>query len=200
MDVTGETIRSLGSLSNILDSQISETSTQIEAITKAAKSLVPLPDFEELIKENASSDTSAINESYIISKLHKARLELLMDVQKQDFFAEKMQEMINESEELIRSIIEYYDSSEERQKLETEASSKRFSHYTDEILGEKLELLKLNSSNLEASYNKAAANAHETLTSIQDGQKQLQSKEYQAQLDDLIQTMNQKFSSYTKED
>lgn len=62
-----------------------------------------------------------------------------MDIQKQEFFAEKIQAMINESEELVRSIIEYYDTAEQSRKMELKGSKQRFEKFKNDILGEKNE-------------------------------------------------------------
>lgn len=195
MEGPGDTIRSLGSLSTMLDSQITETNLQIENITKTARSLVPQSEYDKLTKEMAHEEPSTFDEDNLISELDKARLELLMDVQKQDFLSEKFQELINESEELVRSIIECYEGIEERQQLEIEASNKRVAHYTDDILAERLGLLKMNSTELQQSYIKVATKVHESLISIQNGHNQLLSKEYQEDLNKTVESLNRNFKS-----
>lgn len=198
MDGKELAIRSLGSLSSLLDSQISETVSQIESITQSTKSLVPSTEYDELLKEQGKFTPPGLDENVLITELYKARLELLMDVQKQEFMADKIQGMINESEELVRSIIEYYESAGESRKMELEASTKRFEHYKNDVLGSKTELLNSNASSLEESYQKAAKNAHEALTAVRDGHDELLSPKYKESLDDLIDALNISFQSSTK--
>lgn len=200
MDGKELAIRSLGSLSSLLDSQISETVSQIESITLSTKSLVPSTECDKLLKEQAKFTPSGIDEDVLITELYKSRLELLMDVQKQEFIGDKIQGMINESEELVRSIIEYYESAEESRKMELEASRKRFEHYKIDVLGSKTELLKLNTSSLEESYQKAAENAHEALTAAREGHDKILSPKYKESLDELIDALNISFHSSTNID
>lgn len=198
MDSKDLAIRSLGSLSSLLDSQVSEMVSHIESITKTTKNLVPQCEYDALVNEQTQLSPSDLDENGLVTELYKVRLELLMDVQKQEFVAEKIQEMINESEELVRSIIEYYDNAEESRKMELEASKRRFDHYRNDIIGDKTELLKLNASNHEETYQKAAKNSHEALTAIQSGQDELLSPEYKEKLDELVEALNESFHNSIK--
>ncbi|SGZ51344.1 CIC11C00000002361 [Sungouiella intermedia] len=195
MDGKDIAIRSLGSLSSLLDSQVTEMGAQIESITKSTKNLVPPSEYDALTKEQAITTPSDFDQSQLIAELYKARLELLMDIQKQEFFAEKIQAMINESEELVRSIIEYYDTAEQSRKMELKGSKQRFEKFKNDILGEKTNLLSLNSTHHEESYQKAARGAHEALVAIRDGYDELLSKKYKEDLGVLINRLNKSFQS-----
>jgi len=168
---------------------------QIESITKSTKNLVPPSEYDVLIKEQAITTPSDFDQSQLIAELYKARLELLMDIQKQEFFAEKIQAMINESEELVRSIIEYYDTAEQSRKMELKGSKQRFEKFKNDVLGEKTNLLSLNSTHHEESYQKAARGAHEALVSIRDGYDELLSQKYKEDLGVLINRLNKSFQS-----
>lgn len=197
MESTGDAFSSLGSLSSLLDAQISESSTRIDALLNTARSLVPASDFDALTKEAAQPTPVTFDESKLISELDKTRLELLMEIQKQDYVADKLQEMIGENEDLIRSIVEYYDGAEERDQLQKDAGHKLLTHYTEGTLGETNELLQLNSNFLEDSYLKAVKDAHDTLTSILEGYEGLLSPKYGEDLNELVLKLNVTFNSLT---
>lgn len=198
METANEPFNSVGSLSSVLDAQISETSTRIDSLLQTAKSLVPAAEFEALSKQPAETSPTEFDEEKLINELDKTRLELLMDVQKYDYISGKYEEMIGESEELVRSIVDYYEGAEERDKLQKEASQKLLQHYTEVILGEKNEILKSNCKELEKSYLEAVKGAHETLTSILEAHDTLLSEQYKSELNELIEALNKSLNSMTK--
>lgn len=198
METTNEAFNSVGSLLNVLDAQITETNARIDSLLQTAKSLVPASEFEVLSKQPAESSPTEFDEDRLVSELDKARLELLMDVQKYDYISGKYEEMIGENEELVRNIVEYYEGAEERDKMQKEASRKLLQHYTEDVLGEKKEILRSNCKELEKSYLEAVKGAHETLTSILKAHDTLLSEPYKSELNKLVDALNKSLNSMTR--
>lgn len=188
--------RSFASLSKKLDVQITQTDAHIEALTTAAKRLVSEADYEALSKQVPTQEAKPFTEADLIVELDKARVELLMDVQKQDYISEKLQEMITANDGIVRSVVDYYSDAEETRQWEEGANKARLDHYVDDIVGRRTTVLRENAAELEESYKKLAISAQRTLMAIQEGHEGLLSQ--QKELDEFVSVLNKAYTHIDK--
>lgn len=196
---SGANGQSLSSLVSSIDTLVAETASQIDVITQATKSLVPLSEYEELIKDSGAGSAVPFDHEALIIELEKLRLELVMSIQQQNFATTKLQEMIGESQELVQSVQEHYATREENTQAEEAAAKERLKYYEKNVVGPKLQQLDLNLLDFDEKFHKLEVQVTEALRNIQDGRRKALSAEYQESLTTVIGILSDTFNYYVRE-
>lgn len=96
----------LFTITSSLTDRVNESDETIIKINNIVKSLVSEKEFQRLSKheEPETSETATTDE---IKQLEEQRLQLVMELQKQDYISSKLQELVKENQELLDTIKDY---------------------------------------------------------------------------------------------
>ncbi|OBA24506.1 hypothetical protein METBIDRAFT_10642 [Metschnikowia bicuspidata var. bicuspidata NRRL YB-4993] len=185
---------SIQKLSTILHSQICEADAQIKSLEQNVQLLSRgqvVSDTTELEDDIPSDD-----EDIFIYELEKSRLQLVMDIQEENYISQKLKEMVGECETLMSSVKRYYNSFHKSRLQET------LGYEVKEFDGTALEqiknLLRVNTSRLEASQSALYNNAMKVLEVIESEETHLLAPKSQEALLKVIQQLNKKFNDLTE--
>lgn len=199
MDQPTEQTRSLGYLVTSLDSQVQDTTSSIDELTKFTKNLVSAEDYADLIKQHEKQSV-AFDERELMAQLEKVRLQLVMAIQQQDFAATKLQEMIVESQELVQSVEEHYATKVDNEEAEESAAEERMENYVSEIAGSKVRQLDSNLADFDNKFDQLQINVASMLRDIEKGYEKISSQDYQESLNEVIVSLNASFKYFVNGD
>ncbi|KAI5970372.1 hypothetical protein CANMA_000535 [Candida margitis] len=109
-------LSALFTLTSSLSDKISESDDAITKINQIVKSLVSEQDYNRLIKDKPSfycetkdddNDNDDNEDDDEVIQLEQQRLQLAMELQKQDYISDKLQELVKENQELLDIIKDY---------------------------------------------------------------------------------------------
>lgn len=183
-------VAAISSLSQALTKQLTESSERIKQLQTAARSLVSPQDYDKLSQGTQRIEFSGpTTDALLIHELEQQRLELVMDLQKQDYMADQLSELVSQNQHVLDSV---------RTFLTTEAS--RPTNF-ETIIQTKLALfenhiVKATKDNLEASISDAQASlrkAHSLVSAFvseeSECNKTLASPEYKRDVDELVSSL-----------
>lgn len=194
MEGSSSVVSCLGSLSSFIESHVAETDTHIEALKQTAKALVPPDEYDELAK--ATTSDSDFGKDALLVELERLRLELLMEIQQQDYVTLKLKELISESEELVQSVTDYCVDLKTHRANDEQTAKNHLEYYADVVVGGTTKQLQANTHELEEAMSKVPALVRDTLRSIMESRSRLLSEEYRQQLSKAIATLNKSFNAY----
>ncbi|KAF5210513.1 hypothetical protein E0198_003389 [Clavispora lusitaniae] len=195
MGEQSENSRSVGVLINLLSSHVTESSTQIKALSQAAKTLVS-PGHEEQLRSSEPCQTiSNFTESDLIVELEKSRLALETEIQWQDFATTKLTELISDSDELVRNVTKHYTEADKRQQEEEKEMNQRTNYYVNATIGDKIDQLDANISSLSKSLAIVTNSASETLQKFDLDEQLLLSNAYEKEMAKLVELLNGTFNN-----
>ncbi|KAK6464666.1 hypothetical protein DFJ63DRAFT_334217 [Scheffersomyces coipomensis] len=146
MDRSIDEVSAISSLVRSLVQQLAESNDNIAKLESIAKAFVPQDEYEQLIQPPLSdSKTDSKNketkkvpieeeEAYVIQKLEQERMELVLELQKEDFLKEKLVEVLTQNEDLVETVKEYLESKDSIQKEEEDYVKNRFENYSERVL------------------------------------------------------------------
>lgn len=175
-----------------------ETDGQIKSLKRTAQLLAhgqEVNDTTRLKPMSLDQDENETDEETIIHELEKARLNLVMEIQEENFVSQKLKEMVTESEDLVGGVTRYYNSIQENRLRETQDIQENVKQFSDTIITNVRDKLRKNISTLQNSQSKLYANAREVLDSIERNGTEALSREYQQELSNVIDVLNEKFNA-----
>lgn len=198
MEKSYDVHENIHTLANILHSYVRETDGQIKSLQRTAQLLAhgqEVNDTTRLKPTSLDQDENETDEETIIHELEKARLNLVMEIQEENFVSQKLKEMVTESEDLVGGVTRYYNSIQENKLRETQDIQENVKQFSDTIITNVRDKLRTNISTLQNSQSKLYANAREVLDSIERNGTEALSREYQQELSNVIDVLNEKFNA-----
>lgn len=198
MEKSYDVHENIHTLANILHSYVRETDGQIKSLQRTAQLLAhgqEVNDTTRLKPTSLDQDENETDEETIIHELEKARLNLVMEIQEENFVSQKLKEMVTESEDLVGGVTRYYNSIQENKLRETQDIQENVKQFSDTIITNVRDKLRKNISTLQNSQSKLYANAREVLDSIERNGTEALSREYQQELSNVIDVLNEKFNA-----
>lgn len=184
--------RSLSSLVASLNEQITETELKIAALTSSAQRLVTPEVFEELSKEKTPQEDD-IDEDVIIEELQKARTELVVSLEKQDFITTKLQAMIADSQLLVSTVVEHFNARDTVIKSEEALFDERCANYKSKVEEIALKDLTDNAKFSTTALKHLQSDAIQLLQSIAQARSKLLVQDYEEKLTKTVDTLNTMF-------
>lgn len=202
MEKTYDDLLAISALVQSLTQQLSESSDQVAKLEKIARELVP--DYDKLIAAEALTTTNEPEEEVILSpeeqdeiiikKLEQQRLNILMEIQKEDFLSEKLQELIDQNQTILESIKEYLENKDHIHKEEEEQIQRAYDHYVHNKIQPIIDQLDSNLFDLYTGIHKVQSMLDKEFTNRESITNTLESQEYQETLDSTINKLNEIFT------
>ncbi|EGV66273.1 hypothetical protein PSN45_003198 [Yamadazyma tenuis] len=199
MEEFGDIGSKLGDLISNLATQLSDTTTQVETLERLSKKLVPeneLPGFLREVRTingngNSQSQTSVDAETQMIRNLEVQRSQLVMDIQKQEYIRQKISELVNHNSEMVYSVKEYMENKPKITKDDYTAINNRVVHYVDDFLKSNILSLHINNVEMKKNLQSVELLMEQLRKQIEQNYEILSSTEYQENLNQIIQKLNQ---------
>lgn len=198
MEKSYDVHENIHTLANILHSYVRETDGQIKSLQRTAQLLAhgqEVNDTTRLKSMSLDQDENETDEETIIHELEKARLNLVMEIQEENFVFQKLKEMVTESEDLVGGVTRYYNSIQENKLRETQDIQDNVKQFSDTIITNVRDKLRTNISTLQNSQSKLYANVREVLDSIERNGTEALSRESQQELSNVIDVLNENFNA-----
>lgn len=202
MEKTYDDLLAISTLVQSLTQQLSESTENITKLEKIAKELVP--NYDQLtstspppIEEHSNNEVALSQEEQeeiLIRQLEQQRLGLIMDIQKQDFLGEKLQELVTQNQTILESIKEYLESRDQMQREEEEQMQLAYDHYVNNSIQPVIDQLDSNLFDLYTGIHKILTKLEKEFTNRESIQNTLESKEYQETLNEVIRKLNEIFT------
>ncbi|GEQ66394.1 hypothetical protein JCM33374_g57 [Metschnikowia sp. JCM 33374] len=208
MEKTSDLHDNLHTLASIVHSHVCETDAHIRSLQRSARLLSHgqyVDDPTKLehgkktqYKEEARLEDKPgdeINEKMFIQELEKIRLNLVMDIQEENYVSQKLTEMVGECEELVGGVTTYYTSIQENKLRDTRALEDHVRIFNDSVVSSVKDTLRTNISRIQASQSSLYTNAREVLGTIEHDVAQSSSTGVQQDLSKAIDLLNLKFNA-----
>ncbi|ODV79630.1 uncharacterized protein CANTADRAFT_49451 [Suhomyces tanzawaensis NRRL Y-17324] len=201
MERSFDELQAISTLVQSLTVQLNESGDHIAKLQNIARSLAPKNQFNELCKEvdNDGSSTAEIDrEERIIQELERQRLDIVMDLQKQDYMTEKLQSLIDQNEDIVATVKEYLENKDSIRWEEQKHVEQNFDNYVKRVL-EPTEL-KLSGCLQELQNNVSKVANIIKIYSEKSTQEfdLLESQEYRNEVNALIKVLNNVLSEEWK--
>ncbi|KAI3405604.2 hypothetical protein KGF56_001622 [Candida oxycetoniae] len=150
--------QAISKLVAMLNQKINDSNETLLKLHETVKSLVPQEVYEQFIEsrsaglgsakmelakmELATSTSSLGNEDEILRNLQREQLQLIMELQKQDFITEKLENLILQNQEVLETIKEFLISHDKSQQEELQEARYRLKSYIENSIQPTLEHLK----------------------------------------------------------
>lgn len=208
MDKPSEEIQTLNYLIQSLGNQVNESSNQITSLQQSARGLVSSGDYESLIQkgpevESDSSENDANRseeEGENIQALEKERIQLVMDIQKQDFITEKLLELNEQNSGIVESFQEFVQHRNQMRKDDESNENDRLKYFNESIMDPKISLLDVNIKEMNHAVQKLELYYKSLSEEIIQENKTILSDDYQKNLKILISSLNAVFNRYVTSD
>lgn len=182
---------SLGSLVSAIDTEIAAASKEIEDLTRLTKELVPQDVYESLTKETpVSGDTNTVDEDALVQQQEHCRLQLIMQLQKQDFISTRLQEMVFDSEQLVQTVVDHCSCREDYLKTDEDTAQERRRIYRETLDTCHVKTLDANIEDSAQALAELKEMASKALQNIADLNDIIVSEKFTDALDQMIVSLN----------
>lgn len=190
MEKSYEDVQTLLNLAQALNQQVADADSRISEFQLLTRHLVSREQYEELCADPDGTVDPPIDEQHIIDELHKHRLQLAMDLQKQDFVTEKLTELIDQSKGIIDSVKEFFQQKETLRREDAALAQRRISHFEKNIIDPKVVTLDENVGEIESRMRSLESMFRDILASSEQANETLLSEEFQHRLDLVVASLN----------
>lgn len=170
-----------------LSTQLHESTSHINSLERLSKDLVP--SGQQLTFGNETHSTLDESEK-IIQSLEEERLQLVMDIQRQDFITEKLDEVVQQNFEIVNTIKDYIVNSNQVREDEKRMSDLLLDHYIKKSVEESNKRLEVNLEDLKIGMKKIEASLVIISKSMDENGNVVSSKSYDENLKILVQNLN----------
>lgn len=202
----GDIERKINTLIGSLEGQLQDTSGRVEKLELLSKKLIPENELSNFLKEykdfkqggeeggvRKEDQAEEDPEASMIKELEQQRINLVMDIQEQDYIRDKLLELINHNSDMVSSVKEYLENKPQMIKDDYAMINERLKHYIHDFVRPSVDGLKLN--NMEM--NKQLSNVESLLTEVsiklEYNELVISSPEYRAKLNECIKILNELF-------
>lgn len=195
-----ENSRSLNVLLNLLSSHIAEGTSHTKAVSQLTRALVSPAEYAKLEKQNPGTACPNFTEQDLIVELERLRLIVEAEIQWQDFATGQLQELISDSDELVRNVSTHYAEAEQIRQEEEEERKHHMANYTEVTIEDKIFQLESNIEKLTESLAAASRDTHHLLETLYYDEKKLLDNKYKKELLTLVDSLNQSFNAQVHKD
>lgn len=188
----------LPSLVSLLNDLITETDERISALTSSAKKLVLAEVYEELSREKLPLEPPELDEDLLIEELEKSRIQLVASLQQQDFIGGKLQEMIADSQLLVRTVVDHCEGRATAIENEEAAFEERCAGYKSSLEEITMNDLSENVKTLSHVLKILQSKSLREFQSISQAHENLLSDAYRKELNSTVDVLNTTFEKLVK--
>lgn len=190
-----ENSRTLNVLLNHLSSHIAEGAAQTQVVSQLTQSMVPPDEYETMQKLDSVTPPPTFTEQDLMVQLDRLRLLMEAEIQWQDFATGQLQELISDSDELVRNVSKHYAEADQVHQEEKEEMKQRMANYTEKIIGDKIFQLESNIQQLTDSLAAASSDTATLLENLYYDEKILLDTKFTQNLSRLVDSLNQSFNA-----
>ncbi|EGW31543.1 uncharacterized protein SPAPADRAFT_141014 [Spathaspora passalidarum NRRL Y-27907] len=191
MDKTYDDLSAISTLVQTLTPQVTESGDHIARLEKLIQELVTKEEYQELIRQPAEATTTIDSNEAAIKKLEESRLAIVMELQKQDFLGEKLQELIYQNQDIVDSVKEYLESKDHIHREEEKHVKQLCNNFVENVVQPTIDSLDTGSLEMNKNIHKAQTKLGKVFHEKQQADEMLQSREYQQQLNELVKALNE---------
>lgn len=201
MEETGDIVHRVESLVDNISSKLDGTFSSIRQVEEQLRNFVPeekLQEFIDLSKKYEDNDD--INnqrhdeEQLLIQRLEAQRMNLVMDIQREDYIRNKLTELIEHNDEMISSVKDYLTNRQTIVNQDYQKVNDKVNHYLQEFIKPSLKNLNTNNRELNQSIHNVEIMINHLLSEF--NQKLLNSKEYNERVNEVIYKLNDVFKKW----
>lgn len=201
MEETGDIVHRVESLVDNISSKLDGTFSSIQQLEEQLHNFVPeekLQEFIDLSKQYEDNDH--INnqrhdeEQLLIQRLEAQRMNLVMDIQREDYIRNKLTELIEHNDEMISSVKDYLVNRQTIVNQDYQKVNDKVNHYLQEFIKPSLKNLNTNNRELNQSIHNVEIMINHLLSEF--NQKLLNSKEYNERVNEVIYKLNEVFKKW----
>lgn len=198
MDKVSEDVQTLTHLIQSLGNQLNESNNQINTLKLAAQKLVSKEEYDQLslIKPRNLQEVEEDDEDIIIQELEKEKLGHMMDLQKQDFISDKLLELIEQNRGIVESVKEFFQHKQEIRSDDEAISDNRLEHFKSVMIQPNIDLINLSVADLQKKMGVLLVSFAQVQQAIDKDSGLLLSPDYQENVKELIDKLNNLFHDY----
>ncbi|KAK6198075.1 uncharacterized protein RJT21DRAFT_54307 [Scheffersomyces amazonensis] len=190
-------VSAISSLVRSLTQELSDSTENIQKLESITKGLVTPQEYEQLSQSQSTTHESENQqitleeeEDYIISKLETDRINLVLELQKQEYFEDKLKEVVIQNEDLVANVKEYLESRDAIHQEDVQYVNQRFDHYSEQMLQPTIDSLDSRLFDLHRGVHKIREILTTLISHNSENDTILHSPEYQHKLDLLVESIN----------
>lgn len=129
-----------------INHKLTNTGEMISFLEQETEKLAPKDELSEFLDTYQNSEIQPNDLEIIIHNLETQRIQLVMDIQQQDYIRDKLQQLINHNAEMVLSVKEYLENRPELLKEDYGVLNTRYKSYVSQA---KKQIAKLQFNNYE---------------------------------------------------
>lgn len=201
MEETGDIVHRVESLVDNISSKLDGTFSSIRQVEEQLRNFVPEEKLQEFIDVSKKyEDNDDINnqrhdgEQLLIQRLEAQRMNLVMDIQREDYIRNKLTELIEHNDEMISSVKDYLTNRQTIVNQDYQKVNDKVNHYLQEFIKPSLKNLNINNRELNQSIHNVEIMINHLLSEF--NQKLLNSNEYNERVNEVIYKLNDVFKKW----
>lgn len=197
MDRSSDDHHTLGYLALSLAAELAASAAQIDRLQAASRTLVDRRVHADLCSPEAVGNGTipiADEEATVVALLEHERLDLVMEIQKQDYFTDKICDLNDQNCDIVDSVREFYDNKEDTRRDYDAYSRLRLAHFTDDYVQLRLDLLELNVADMERQVHRLQGLFGHLEARVSEDASTITSDAFQADLSGVVTALNRLFA------
>lgn len=191
MERQEECIRTVSSLVQSVNTQVSDSSKRIANLETVTKALTPDETYDLSSSEtNATKRELSLEEEeeYIIQALERQRLERVMDLQNLEYVHSNLVELIDLNDDILQSVKEYLEQKGDARLKDKQLGDQNLQHYIDDLIEPTISVLDANLVDLQSGIRDIELRFNGLIESLQDDQQKM--PVYQEKINEMIRIIN----------
>lgn len=202
MDKPSDDQHTLGYLAQALGAELEASAAQIDRLHAASRTLVDRRVHADLCgREGPESGVlpAVEDDEAVVALLEHERLDLVMDIQKQDYLCEKICDLNDQNCDIVDSVREFYENKDDTRRDYDAYSHLRLAHFTDDYVQLRLDLLDLNVAGMESQVNRLHGLFGHLEACVAKDAASITSDAFQADLGRVVAALNRLFAGILPE-
>lgn len=205
----GDIDKKVNALTGKLEDQLQDITTRVEKLELLSKKLIPDNELSQFLKEykevknkpketgeNGIDDTEL--DSAMIRYLEKQRIDLVMDIQGQDYIRDKLMELIGHNSDMVSSVKEYLENKPQMIKDDYTMINERINHYVQDFVKPTVGNLKVNNLEMKRQVSYIETIIHDLNKKLQENHLIMLSSDYETKINECIKRLNELFTEVSK--
>lgn len=205
----GDIDKKVNALTGKLEYQLQDITTRVEKLELLSKKLIPDNELSQFLKEykevknkpketgeNGIDDTEL--DSAMIRYLEKQRIDLVMDIQGQDYIRDKLMELIGHNSDMVSSVKEYLENKPQMIKDDYTMINERINHYVQDFVKPTVGNLKVNNLEMKRQVSYIETIIHDLNKKLQENHLIMLSSDYETKINECIKRLNELFTEVSK--
>lgn len=201
MDRSYDEVSCIGNLVESLTSQLTDSAEHISKLQRIALELVKLSDYDVLSNNQQEVTLDEIEtDQQIIQRLEDERLQLVMELQRQDYVSTKVVELMDQNRDIIDSVKDFLTARDkdgryaDDEENADDSNLKRVELYINHIVKPTETQLRSNIDDLDSSINQVNDLITLFTTRSSEATAQLESPEYKEKVSTLVGSLNKVYN------